>query len=54
MVLAGLIFLQLDGIRSLHMIDNGKLGIENISARPNLLNGVVGPVDIQLADYPTP
>jgi hypothetical protein len=27
MVLASLIFLQLDGIRSLHMIDNGKLAI---------------------------
>ena len=27
MVLTGLIFLQLDGIRSLHMIDNGKLAV---------------------------
>ena len=27
MVLAGLIFLQLDGVRSLHMIDNGKLAV---------------------------
>jgi hypothetical protein len=27
MVLAGLIFLQLDDIRSLHMIDNGELAV---------------------------